>query len=223
MAERGSERTGSDLDPGDLGRRVRERRERLGLPLAELARRAGMAPGYLEYVESRPAANPGAAAIARLAAALETTAASLRGGGLERPPGAGRPAEAHPVLEHLERAECLRLLRAGGVGRVVYDEARGPVAIPVNFVVADGELRVRTAEGGVVDAVRATGRLAFEVDHLDEILGEGWSVLVTGRARVVLADADEEPSVDPWAGGERGELIRLYLDELSGRRIRHRD
>lgn len=219
----GSARTGPDVDPGDFGRRVRERRERLGLPLAELARRAGMAPGYLEYVETRPGANPGAAAIARLAAALETTAATLRGGGLERPPGRGRPRATHPVLEHLERAECLRLLRAGGVGRVVYDEARGPVAIPVNFVVADGELRVRTAEGGVVDAVRATGRLTFEVDHLDEILGEGWSVLVTGRARAAPAADDEVPPIDPWAGGARGELVRLHLDELSGRRIRHRD
>lgn len=222
MAAMASERSGPDVDPGDLGRRVRERREQLGLPLVELARRAGMAPGYLEYVEARPGASPGVAAVTRLAAALETTVAGLRGGGLERPPGAGRPSEAHPVLEHLERAECVRLLRAGGVGRAVFDEARGPVAIPVNFVVDDGELRIRTAEGGVVDAVRATGRLSFEVDHLDETLGEGWSVLVTGRASVAPVSEDDRLLADPWAGGERSEILRLRLDELSGRRIRHR-
>jgi transcriptional regulator with XRE-family HTH domain len=213
---------GSDVgvDPGDLGRRVREQRERLGLSVVDLAQRAGMAPGYLEYVEGRPSANPGPAVIARLAAALGTTTAALRGAGVSRPPGASRTSEAHPVLEHLERAECLGLLRGGGVGRVVFDEPRGPVAFPVNFALEDGELLIRTTKGSIVDAVQATGRLSFEVDHLDEVLGEGWSVLVIGRASVAPVGAEPVP-VEPWVGGERPCLVRIRLEEVSGRRIRH--
>ena len=118
MTAMGSERTGPDVDPGDLGRRVRERRERLGLPLAELARRAGMAPGYLEYVESRPGANPGAAAIARLAAALETTSAALRGGGasasVQEARGRGRDYGWPAHMPHRRRALIVQPLDARG-------------------------------------------------------------------------------------------------------------
>lgn len=217
-----------ETDPGDLGRRIRERRERLGLHVADLAARAGMAPGYLDYLERRPGANPTAAAVTRLAAALETTVAMLRGGGLERPPGAGRPSEAWPVLEVLDEDQCLRLLGPGGVGRVVFDDERGPVAFPVNFALADGHIVLRTGEGSIAAAVRSTGQLSFEVDHLDETLGEGWSVLVVGRATVEPGGAgdgsprDGEPTPDPWAGGDRHEIVRIVLDEVSGRRIRHR-
>ena len=215
-------------DPGDLGRRVRERRERLGLGLVELAARAGMAPGYLDYVERRAGASPSSAAVTRLAAALETTVSALHGGGLAHPPGAGREAEARPVLEMLDEDQCLRLLGPGGVGRVVFDEARGPVAFPVNFALADGHVVLHTGDGSITAAARSTGHLSFEVDQLDEALGEGWSVLVVGRATVAPEaagggrEAGNEPVPDPWAGGDRHEVVRILLDEVTGRRIRHR-
>lgn len=214
-------------DPGDLGRRIRERRARLGLDLADLAARAGMAPGYLDYVERRSGATPSAAAVTRLAAALETTVSALRGGGRARAPGAGRAAEARPVLEVLDEDQCLRLLGPGGVGRVVFEAARGPVAFPVNFTLADGHVVLRTDDGSIAAAARSTGHLSFEVDQLDEALGEGWSVLVVGRATVAPAGAGEGPGdeggpvPDPWAGGDRHEVVRIFLDEVSGRRIRH--
>ncbi|MGX1246953.1 hypothetical protein RKD46_008057 [Streptomyces pseudovenezuelae] len=52
--------------PGDLGRRLLHRRGELGLTRREVADRAGMAPGYLRYLEESPAAHtrhqhPGAA------------------------------------------------------------------------------------------------------------------------------------------------------------------
>lgn len=219
--------TGADANPSDLGRRIRDRRERLGLSLGALARRAGMAPGYLEYLECRPGAGPGVAAMTRLAAALDTTVPALRGGGLEQPPGSGRPSEARPLLEALDPETCLRLLGAGGIGRAVFDEEGRPVALPVNFVVRGEHVLVRTGEGALVAAARFAHRLSFEVDQFDEVLGEGWSILVTGAASVEDAhDASmrgEDSLPEPWAGGTRAELIRIALDQVSGRRIRQRN
>jgi hypothetical protein len=39
---------------GDLGRRVSERRQELGLSVEELARRAGMDPTYVRSLETSP-------------------------------------------------------------------------------------------------------------------------------------------------------------------------
>lgn len=211
-------------DPGDLGRRLTERRRALGLEREEVARRAGMDPGYLEHVEERASARPSPAACARLAAALETTVAWLRGGGIDRPPGGGQPPASAPVLEVLERAECLGRIKPGGIGRVVFNETRGPVALPVNYRTLGEDIVFRTGEGAIAAAVQAGGRLSVEVDHLDEPLGEGWSVLVSGETSIVT-DPDELRSVDelriePWAGGDRHRVIRIVATEVSGRRIR---
>jgi hypothetical protein len=39
-----------DRDPGDLGRRLAERRDELRLTRDDIARIAGMGPGYIEYL-----------------------------------------------------------------------------------------------------------------------------------------------------------------------------
>jgi len=66
--------------------------------------------------------------------------------------------------------------------------------------------------------------VSFEVDHLDEALAEGWSVLVSGEARVVT-DPGELAAVSalgvaPWAGGDRDSYVRIIASEVTGRRIR---
>jgi len=81
-------------DPGDLSRRLVCRRQALGLTGDDVARRAGMDPGYLDYLEGRADASPSQATLGRLAAVLDTSVAALRGGGLSaaavRPDVAGR-------------------------------------------------------------------------------------------------------------------------------------
>ena len=107
--------TGGDTSaPGDLGRRVAHRRRELGLSREELAERAGMAPGYVEYLEERAARVP-IAGVGSLARALNTSTDELLGGAVEQPPGQRRPAP-HPKLEALSEEECGRLLadRRGG-------------------------------------------------------------------------------------------------------------
>ena len=100
---------------GDLGRRVAERRREVGLSRDEVARRAGMHSGYLDYLEQSPDAAMTAGAVLRLAAALETTPEYLRGGHVDRPPGPGR-AGPHPRLDILTREEGERHIAPGGVG-----------------------------------------------------------------------------------------------------------
>jgi transcriptional regulator with XRE-family HTH domain len=76
----------SALGPGDLGRRVAQRRRELGITRAELAARSGMAVSYLAYVEQH-AANVGYDGVMRLAEALGTTPGALLGGSADGPRG----------------------------------------------------------------------------------------------------------------------------------------
>jgi transcriptional regulator with XRE-family HTH domain len=213
-------------DAGDLGRRVAERRAELGLSREQVSAKAGIVPGYLAYLEERPGARPSSTALLHLAAALETTVAVLQGAGTGRPPGAGSPPAGLPILEVLPPSACWERLTTGGIGRVVFDSGEGPTALPVNYRVLDGDIVFRTGKGSIAHAVTAGGVLGFEVDHLDEALGEGWSVLVRGGGELV---ADEEEigrikalAIEPWAGGERRLYVRLRAAEVSGRLIRRR-
>ncbi|WP_255276608.1 pyridoxamine 5'-phosphate oxidase family protein [Actinomadura madurae] len=53
-----------------------------------------------------------------------------------------------PVLEELDRAECLRLISGGAIGRVAFDDGEGPTVIPVNYAVADDAVVFRTSVSG---------------------------------------------------------------------------
>jgi nitroimidazol reductase NimA-like FMN-containing flavoprotein (pyridoxamine 5'-phosphate oxidase superfamily) len=214
----------SPPDPGDLSRRVARRRAELRLSAAQVAARAGLSLRYLEYLERYPA-RPTASALRQLAAALRTTPAALLGAGGEVPPGRGRPAGT-PVLETLTPAECRRLIAPGGIGRIAFSTAAGPVAYPVNFAVLADTIVIRTSEGTVIEG-HADEQVALEVDHLDEALCQGWSVLVRGLAHRVTHPAElwrmrEEAVVWPWAGGTREVYIRIVPVKVTGRRIETR-
>jgi transcriptional regulator with XRE-family HTH domain len=211
---------GPGQTPGDLGRRVAQRRRELGLSRQELAERAGMAAPYIEYLEDKAARVP-IFSVTRLALALDTSADELMGGGVEVPPGGRRPA-AHPRLETLDERECRRYLSAGGVGRFVFTSRRGPVAVPVNYRMLEGDLVFRTAEHTSLTDVSDAEPVSFEVDRIDDAMSEGWSVLVTGRVRRVSPEElrqIERLEVELWAGGERSVYLRLEPREVTGRRI----
>jgi hypothetical protein len=221
----------------DLGRRIREQRERAGLTRAEAAELAGLAVGYVAYLESSEDPSPTHGTLFRLAAALGTTAGALAGARLNLPPG-GRSAAANPVLTTLSAAECRALIAPGGVGRLLFVEAgRGPVAIPVNYRVDGDDVVFRTAAGASGGATGGDGgagspmadgigqaSVSFDVDHLDETLSEGWSVLLTGTASVITDPAELGQAValgvEPWAGGERPTYVRLRPRKITGRAIR---
>jgi nitroimidazol reductase NimA-like FMN-containing flavoprotein (pyridoxamine 5'-phosphate oxidase superfamily) len=209
---------------GDLSRRVVRRRQELGLTGEEVARRAGMDPGYLDYLEHNPAALR-TGQLLRLAAALETTIAHLRGGDTDRPPGPGR-AGPHPHLDALSREECEAHLAGGGIGHFVFVAPQGPIALPVNFRFFDSDVIFQTRAEGVL-AAAAGSTVSFEVDHIDEAMSEGWSVLITGRAQLVDDPAQLEQlaelGIEPWPGGHREAVIRVGAETISGRAIHQQD
>ncbi|WP_240135735.1 helix-turn-helix domain-containing protein [Streptomyces sp. MUM 178J] len=205
----------------DMGRRIATRRAELGLTREEVAARCGAAPSYIRYVEEHASA-PGIGAIIRLADALETTVADLAGGSAGRPPGAAS-APRNARLVDLDRDESWELLAGHGVGRIGVTTDEGPAIVPVNYVVAGGAIAFRTAPGAVPSAA-AGSEVAFEVDRIDDAQCQGWSVLVTGRAKPVTApDAigrlEAAAQSLPWAGGQRGLWLAIAPERVTGRRV----
>lgn len=211
-----------DGHPGDIGRRVRHRREQLGLTRAELADRAGIKESVVTYIEEWPLA-VSTPMLLRLAYALDLPDFSLLGSDADVPPDFPYAAR-HPSLDVLAEPECWRLLDDHGVGRIAFLAGSDdlPHVLPLNYAVRDHTLVMRTRQGSLLDTT--AGRSAagcpasFEVDHIDDAQSEGWSVLLRGT--VALADAGDEPAdVEPWAGGARVRQVRLAPRAVTGRRI----
>ncbi|RVU22735.1 helix-turn-helix domain-containing protein [Streptomyces antnestii] len=207
---------------GDIGRRIAQRRQELGLTREETAARVGTAPDYIQYLEEKPSAMPGIGVLIRLADALGIAVSALRGSDAGLPPGIGTAAD-HPELAEMSVDECWERLSTHGVGRVAIDGPAGLLIVPLNYTVVDGAIAFRTAP----DATPATAvgnQVAFEVDRIDEALSQGWSVLLQGRGRAVT-DPDTVRRLNalaysgPWAGGERDMWVRVEPDAISGRRI----
>ncbi|MFD5466758.1 helix-turn-helix domain-containing protein [Kitasatospora sp. NPDC127059] len=207
--------------PGDIGRRVARRRQLLGLSRADVADRAGMAPGYVEYVEtSAETFDP--VTLTRLAAALDTSARELLGGRTDAPPTRA-PSTAHAVLAELPEEECWAKLAPGGIGRVALSTDNGPVVLPVNYRIKDGTVVYRTGPGST-PASAVGHRVAFEVDHIDEASRGGWSVLLSGTAvrvdnQVTVEQLARWDDPDPWAGGERNVWVGIAPATITGRAI----
>jgi len=120
-------------------------------------------------------------------------------------------------LEELSQEACLTRLRLGNIGRIAFVVADNPVILPVNYRLAEPPsgplLAVRTRPGNVID--QAPTNVAFEIDSIDPVLHEGWSVLVRGELLHAfpsstdfrdgydpeswLADRDAWLLIDPWA------------------------
>ncbi|MEV0412812.1 pyridoxamine 5'-phosphate oxidase family protein [Streptomyces sp. NPDC050448] len=207
----------------DLGRRIAARRTELGLSREQVGSRCGADASYVAYLEEK-AANPGAGSLVRLADALETTVAELTGATTEQPPGRGT-AWLDSELVALGEAECRRLLSTHGIGRVAIFTPEGPGIFPVNYVVAGNEIAFRTS--GEALLARAAGtEVAFEVDHIDDAMKQGWSVLAVGEV-VGVTDGEAIQRLDavarslPWAGGPRTHWMSVTPVRITGRRVAH--
>jgi hypothetical protein len=209
-------------DPGNLGRRVAQRRQELGLSVEDLAARTGMAARYLQHVETSPTAAPDARALMKIAAALETSTAYLLGAAPHRAPGQAGLGEL-PTVTALGRAACWALLSPEGIGRLVFDSERGPTALPVSYHARPHDLVFATHPGTHLDQLDGQEAVGLEADHLDDAIGEGWSVLVSGRVRRVT-EPDELAELErftdtKWSGPDATHLLVLEPTEVTGRRI----
>lgn len=128
--------------------------------------------------------------------------------------------EARP----LSTAECRSLLRSASGGRVALSAPDGPHIVPLNYALVDSAIVVRTSPYSVLGTHGRDATVAFEVDSFDADRREGWSVVVRGRAEVVRDRTQLDHirrlwGARPWAAGSRSLVLRIALDELTGRRL----
>lgn len=134
------------------------------------------------------------------------------------------PGRVHgSVLRAISPTECFELLEPGGIGRVGFTAGDAVMMLPVNFAVLGKAIIFRTAADTLL-ALHANARLSFEVDHFDEALAQGWSVLVQGHARQVTDERDvrhleQATRLQPWAPGARDVYVRIAPGHVSGRSI----
>jgi hypothetical protein len=130
------------------------------------------------------------------------------------------PARDDPVLR-LQPHECWAALRTVELGRIAFVSDGGQELLPVNFVVDQGSLVLRTAVQSRIHLVADGRPLAFEADGTTD--GLAWSVVVRGHAKEVHGlyenvDAAGLP-LHPQQGGAKDSLLRITADEVSGRRF----
>lgn len=123
----------------------------------------------------------------------------------------------------LEPEECWALLDQEEVGRLAVSVQNRPDIFPVNFIVDDGGIIMKTAEGTKLAASVLGVAVAFEIDGYDPEVGEAWSVVVKGPAREIETlqgqlDAFDLPLFH-WQTSEKYRVIRIDPDEVTGRRF----
>ena len=127
-----------------------------------------------------------------------------------------------PRFRELSAPECESLLRAGVIGRVALATPEGPLIVPVNYVVFEDTVIIRTSAYSLLGTHARDTMVAFEVDDLDPDRQSGWSVVARGRAwaesdPTELARIRTECSPRSWASGRRNVYLRVRWSRLSGR------
>ena len=102
---------------------------------------------------------------------------------------------------------------------------------PVNYRLHAGAIVFRTAQDSPTGEDLRTGiahaeyQVAFEIDQIDEVTRDGWSVLIHGPAHHMSSAAERaavlESGVEPWPGGSREHAISITPSRITGRRLSH--
>ncbi|WP_413760586.1 pyridoxamine 5'-phosphate oxidase family protein [Streptomyces sp. MMBL 11-3] len=124
--------------------------------------------------------------------------------------------------------EALRLLGSVSLGRIVFTRYALPTVRPVNHVLDGGDIVIRTHEGAALTsrAGRTDGPgvvVAYQADAIDGITHLGWSVVVTGWARLVTDPrelARYRRLLHPWAEQWAMDYaVRIRPDLVTGIRL----
>ncbi|MEU3980836.1 pyridoxamine 5'-phosphate oxidase family protein [Streptomyces sp. NPDC026672] len=136
--------------------------------------------------------------------------------------------DAPPRSIDLDRVEALRLLGSVSLGRIVFTRHALPTIRPVNHVLDEGDIVIRTHEGAALTSHARQGDgtgvvVAYEADAIDPETHLGWSVVVTGYARLVT-DPEEltriQRLVHPWVHEHSMEYaVRIHPDLVTGVRL----
>ena len=122
----------------------------------------------------------------------------------------------------MSEPESWARLAGSTLGRLAISVDDQPDVFPVNFVVQNRTILIRTAEGTKLAGAAVNKRVAFEVDDHDTV--QGWSVVVKGHARIMTSDdelaAAERAQVLPWITTPKRQFIRITPSDITGRTFR---
>jgi nitroimidazol reductase NimA-like FMN-containing flavoprotein (pyridoxamine 5'-phosphate oxidase superfamily) len=125
-------------------------------------------------------------------------------------------------MNEMSREEAMRRLGTVGLGRVVFTSRALPAIRPVAHLIEDGHVIIRTDEGltlvNAASAERGTV-VAYQADELDPVAHTGWSVVITGLARLIddpQEAASYEKALRRQVHGEMGHVIRIYPELVKG-------
>jgi nitroimidazol reductase NimA-like FMN-containing flavoprotein (pyridoxamine 5'-phosphate oxidase superfamily) len=123
----------------------------------------------------------------------------------------------------LTEGECWRLLGSVSLGRVVFTQHAMPAIRPVNHLVDNRKIIVRSHLGAAITSRADAGSVVcYEADDLDPVRHTGWSVIATGLARLVQepdAIARYEQLLEPWVAGELDQVISIEPRFVTGVRL----
>ncbi|WP_460492506.1 pyridoxamine 5'-phosphate oxidase family protein [Dactylosporangium cerinum] len=125
-------------------------------------------------------------------------------------------------MRALSRDRCLALLASVPVGRVVFSLRALPAIRPVNHLVDGNTIVIRSNLGGALASTATQiGPLvvAYEADTFDLAGHTGWTVVVTGAARLILdgeRQARYERLLQPWTDEPMNCVIGIDCDLVTG-------
>lgn len=126
-------------------------------------------------------------------------------------------------MDVLSTEQCWELLNSDQIGRLATVVGGRVEIFPVNYVVYEGEIVFKTAEGTKLAAVAAHNEVAFEIDGYDPASNEAWSVCLSGVARVLSHDAEldmaEQLPLFPWNTAPKNRFVAIDPSAMSGRRF----
>ncbi|MBW4041488.1 MAG: pyridoxamine 5'-phosphate oxidase family protein [Acidobacteria bacterium] len=131
------------------------------------------------------------------------------------------PTAAAPSVttRELTDRECWDYLAAREYGRIAVIRDGEPAIYPIGYAVAPGGIRIRTRIGSKLLAILIDGRVAFEVDDLDEHVAR--SVMVVGWAEQLDAHdaAESSTPVAPYAGADAHAVLLITPTRITGREL----
>ena len=128
-------------------------------------------------------------------------------------------------LTELERDEALRLLGSVSLGRIVFTHRAMPAVRPVNHILDSTGIVIRSHSGAAIISEADTARgvvVAYEADNINPNYLLGWSVVVTGIARLVRDPGElarYREALIPWVDREMDQVIRIHPEVVTGFRL----
>ncbi len=124
-------------------------------------------------------------------------------------------------IEELAEQECWEILDRERFGRLALSVAGEPDIFPVNFLVDNGKLLMRTGAGSKLTQLVINSAVAVECDgRADEV---AWSVVLKGVARMVESFSeiyeDDEKHLETWLPNHKPVYVEISPTQLSGRRF----